>query len=131
MKPKPPPASEPPPVAAPSPPVRRHLPDERRSVTHRFTIDGHKGYVTIGLYEDGTPGEVFVRFSKDQDIRAWADMWAIQVSIALQYGIDGRVLLTKCVHQRFGPSQLGIASSPVDYIARWILGRFYPDGGKE
>ena len=115
-------------------PRRRHLDDERRSTTAKITIAGLDLYVTVGVYEDDLPGELFVSANGgwDHSMRAMLDQWAIAVSIALQWGADGRNLFTKFARQRFEPSgpasaQLGFASSPVDAISRWVLRKFYPE----
>jgi ribonucleoside-diphosphate reductase alpha chain len=126
-------ASQPAAEAAPSEPkpVRRHLPDERRSLTHKFDIQGHEGYVTVGLYDDGTPGEIFVTMAKEgSTISGLMDAFAVQTSMALQYGVPLRKMVNKFSHVRFEPSgftknpEIPIAKSLIDYIFRWLASRF-------
>lgn len=112
-------------------PVRRRLPDERRSITHKFSVANHQGYVTVGLYVDGTPGEIFITISKEGSvIRGLMDAFATSVSIGLQYGVPLSVLINKFVHMRFEPSgytnnpNIRIAKSIVDYIFRWMALKF-------
>ncbi|MFH2062937.1 MAG: LAGLIDADG family homing endonuclease [bacterium] len=114
-------------------PLRRHLPDERRSVTHKFSIAGHEGYITVGLYDDGTPGEMFIRMAKGGSvISGLIDAFATTTSIALQYGVPLKVLVNKFVHLRFEPSgftanpNIRIAKSIVDYLFRWLAMKFLP-----
>lgn len=115
---------------------RERLEDERRSVTHRFTINGEdgattKGYVIVGLYPDGRPGELFIRLAKEgSTLASLVDAWAIAVSIALQSGVPLETIVSKFAHCRFEPSgftgnsDIPIAKSPLDYIARWLGLRF-------
>jgi ribonucleoside-diphosphate reductase alpha chain len=122
--------------AAPEPaaepqPVRRRLPDERRSLTHKFDVQGHEGYVTVGLYDDGTPGEIFLKMAKEgSTISGMMDAFGIQTSMALQYGVPLRVMVNKFSHMRFEPSgftknpEIPIAKSIIDYIFRWLASRF-------
>jgi ribonucleoside-diphosphate reductase alpha chain len=126
-------AAQPAVEAAPSEPkpVRRHLPDERRSLTHKFDIQGHEGYVTVGLYDDGTPGEIFVTMAKEgSTISGLMDAFALQTSMALQYGVPLRKMVNKFSHVRFEPSgftknpEIPIAKSLIDYIFRWLASRF-------
>lgn len=112
-------------------PRRRRLPDERRSITHKFTIGNHKGYLTVGLYDDGMPGEIFVTMAKEGSvISGLMDAFATSISIALQYGVPLKVLINKFVHMRFEPSgytnnaHIKIAKSVVDYIFRWLAMKF-------
>jgi len=112
-------------------PVRRRLPDERRSLTHKFDIQGHEGYVTVGLYDDGTPGEIFVTMAKEgSTISGLMDAFATQTSVALQYGVPLKSMVDKFSHMRFEPSgftknsQIPIAKSLVDYIFRYLASRF-------
>jgi ribonucleoside-diphosphate reductase beta chain len=112
---------------------RRRLPDERQSITHKFEIGSHTGYVTVGLYEDGKPGEIFVSMSKEgSTLAGLLDALATSVSIGLQYGVPLRTLVTKFSHVRFEPSgftpnpNIRMAKSVVDYIFRW-LGTKFPD----
>lgn len=113
---------------------RVRMPDERNSITHKFTISGHEGYINVGLYEDGSPGEIFVRMSKQGSvISGLMDAFATSVSIALQYGVPLDVLVNKFVHSRFEPSgftnnpNIRIAKSIVDYIFRWLALKFLPE----
>jgi ribonucleoside-diphosphate reductase alpha chain len=112
-------------------PVRRKLPDERRAITHKFDIAGHEGYITVGLYEDGAPGEIFLVMAKEgSTISGFADAFAQAVSYALQYGVPLQVLVDKFSHVRFEPSgvtrnpQVRIAKSIVDYVFRWMATKF-------
>ncbi|KKR87138.1 MAG: Ribonucleoside-diphosphate reductase, adenosylcobalamin-dependent [Candidatus Uhrbacteria bacterium GW2011_GWF2_41_16] len=112
-------------------PLRRRLADERRSITHKFAVGGHEGYLTVGLYDDGTPGELFVRMAKSGTVMSGLmDSFSTAVSIGLQYGVPLRVLVNKFVHVRFEPSgytnnpHIRIAKSIVDYIFRWIALKF-------
>ena len=112
-------------------PVRRRLPDERQSITHKFDIAGHEGYITVGLFEDGSPGEIFLVMAKEgSTISGFADAFAQAVSYALQYGVPLQVLVDKFSHVRFEPSGLTknpdvrLAKSIVDYIFRWMATKF-------
>ncbi len=114
-------------------PRRRRLPDERRAITHKFAIGGHEGYLTVGLYDDGQPGEIFITMSKEGSvISGLMDSFATAVSIALQYGVPLRTLVNKFVHMRFEPSgftahpSIKIAKSIVDYVFRWLALKFLP-----
>src|SRR5438094_4544180 len=119
---------------APSEParaVRRKLPDERRAITHKFDIQGHEGYITVGIYEDGTPGEIFLVMSKEgSTISGLMDAFATSISLALQYGVPLEVLVKKFAHTRFEPSgftknpEIPIAKSITDYIFRWLASKF-------
>jgi ribonucleoside-diphosphate reductase alpha chain len=116
---------------APSQPVRRKLPVERQAITHKFDIAGHEGYVTVGLFEDGTPGEIFLVMAKEgSTISGFADAFAQAISYALQYGVPLQVLVDKFSHVRFEPSgitknpDIRIAKSIVDYIFRWMATKF-------
>jgi ribonucleoside-diphosphate reductase alpha chain len=113
------------------PAVRRRLPDERRSLTHHFSVGGQEGYVTIGLYEDGLPGEMFIRMAKEgSTVSGLMDSFATAVSLALQYGVPLQVLCDKFSHTRFEPSgwsgnpKIGYAKSLMDYLFRWLDLRF-------
>src|SRR5208337_1971904 len=104
--------------------VRRHLPDERRALTHHFSIAGQEGYLTVGVYEDGLPGEIFITMAKQgSTISGLMDSFATAVSLALQYGVPLEVLCSKFTHVRFEPSgwsgnpKIGYAKLIVDYIA--------------
>ena len=109
------------------PPRRRRLPDTRRSLTHKFNIAGHEGYLTVGLYEDGLPGELFITMSKEgSTIGGLMDSLGTATSVALQYGVPVSSLVNKFSHQRFEPagmtenSDIPFAKSLVDYIFRWM-----------
>jgi ribonucleoside-diphosphate reductase alpha chain len=113
------------------PAVRRRLPDERHSLTHHFFVGGQEGYVTVGLYEDGLPGELFIRMAKEgSTVSGLMDSFATAVSLALQYGVPLRVLCDKFSHTRFEPSgwsgnpKIGYAKSIMDYLFRWFELRF-------
>jgi ribonucleoside-diphosphate reductase alpha chain len=112
-------------------PVRRKLPDERQSLTHKFSIAGHEGYITVGLYEDGTPGEVFIAMAKEgSTISGLMDTLATSISYGLQYGVPLKFFVDKFSHVRFEPSgwtnnaQVPYAKSIIDYIFRWLGNRF-------
>ena len=112
-------------------PFRRKLPDERRSITHKFDIAGHEGYITAGMYEDAQPGEIFITMSKEgSTISGLMDSFATAISMALQYGVPLRVLVDKFSHMRFEPSgftknpDIPIAKSIMDYIFRWLASKF-------
>src|SRR4029079_1257213 len=118
-------------VASMGQPVRRRLPDERQSITHKFDIAGHEGYVTVGLFEDGQPGELFLVMAKEgSTISGFADAFAQAISYALQYGVPLQVLVDKFSHTRFEPSgmtknaEVRFAKSIVDYIFRWMATKF-------
>jgi len=113
--------------------VRRKLPDERKAMTHKFDIGGHEGYLTVGLYEDGTPGELFVTMAKEgSTISGLMDAFATQTSYALQFGVPLKFMVDKFSHMRFEPSgftknkEIPIAKSIVDYIFRWMASHFLP-----
>ena len=113
--------------------VRRKLPDERRSITHKFDVAGHEGYLTVGLYEDGQPGELFVTMAKEgSTISGLMDAFATQTSYALQFGVPLKFMVDKFTHMRFEPSgftknkEIPIAKSIVDYIFRWMASHFLP-----
>ncbi len=114
-------------------PRRRPMPDERKSITHKFVVGSHVGYATVGLYDDGTPGEVFISMNKEGSvISGLMDSFAVSISIGLQYGVPLSVLVNKFVHMRFEPSgytnnpNIRIAKSLVDYIFRWMAMKFLP-----
>ncbi len=121
-------------VAAVAPvagPTRRRLPDERNAITHKFDIAGHEGYITVGLFEDGTPGELFLVMAKEgSTISGFADAFAQAISYALQYGVPLQDLVDKFSHVRFEPSgmtknpDVRFAKSIVDYIFRWMAAKF-------
>jgi ribonucleoside-diphosphate reductase alpha chain len=110
---------------------RRKLQNERSSITHKFSIGGHEGYLTVGKYEDGTPGEIFIKMAKEgSTLSGIMDAFALSVSIALQYGVPLRALVDKFVNSRFEPSgytgnpEIRYAKSIVDYLGRWLGGKF-------
>ncbi len=112
-------------------PVRRKLPDERQSITHKFSIGGHEGYITVGMYDDGTPGEVFISMAKEgSTISGLMDSFATSISYALQYGVPLKFFVDKFSHVRFEPSgwtgnpQVPYAKSIMDYIFRWMGAKF-------
>ncbi len=110
---------------------RRKLPSERQSITHKFSVGGHEGYITVGMYEDGTPGEIFIKMSKEgSTLSGFMDGFALSVSIGLQYGVPLKALVDKFINTRFEPSgytghrSIPYAKSVLDYIGRWLGGRF-------
>ena len=110
---------------------RHRLPDERASITHHFSIAGHEGYLTVGLYPNGQPGEIFIRMAKEgSTIAGLMECFGTVVSVSLQHGVPLQVLVRKLSHTRFEPSgwtgneQLGYAKSIMDYIFRWMELRF-------
>jgi ribonucleoside-diphosphate reductase alpha chain len=116
---------------APPPAVRHRLPEERASITHKFGIGGHEGYITVGLYPTGQPGEIFIRMAKEgSTVSGLMDAFATSISIALQHGVPLKILCEKFAHTRFEPSgwtgneQIGYAKSLMDYIFRWLQLRF-------
>ncbi len=118
-------------VAGTNQPVRHKLPDERRALTHKFSINGHEGYITVGLYEDGQPGEIFLTMAKEgSTISGLMDAFATSISLALQYGVPLKALVDKFSHMRFEPAgftknpEIPIAKSITDYIFRWLASRF-------
>jgi len=118
-------------VAVAAQPVRRKLPDERQAITHKFDIAGHEGYITVGLFEDGMPGEIFLVMAKEgSTISGFADAFAQAISYALQYGVPLQDLVDKFSHVRFEPSgmtrnpDVRFAKSIVDYIFRWLAAKF-------
>jgi ribonucleoside-diphosphate reductase alpha chain len=116
---------------APPRAVRHRLPSERASVTHKFGLSGHEGYITVGLYPNGQPGEIFIRMAKEgSTVSGLMDSFATAVSLSLQHGVPLKVLCEKFAHTRFEPSgwtgneQIGYAKSIMDYLFRWIELRF-------
>jgi ribonucleoside-diphosphate reductase alpha chain len=110
---------------------REKMPTERASVTHKFSVGGHEGYITVGMYEDGRPGEIFIKMSKEgSTLSGVMDGLALTISLGLQYGVPLKVFVDKLVNTRFEPSgitanaNIRFASSVLDYIARWLGGRF-------
>ncbi len=122
------------PAAAPAVegrPARRKLPDERHAITHKFQIAGHEGYITVGMYEDGKPGEIFLVMAKEgSTISGLMDAFATSISMALQYGVPLEALVEKFSHVRFEPSgftknpEIPYAKSITDYIFRWLASKF-------
>jgi ribonucleoside-diphosphate reductase alpha chain len=113
--------------------TRRRLPVERAALTHKFNISGHEGYVTVGLYEDGQPGEIFLTMAKEgSTISGLMDSFATAISLALQYGVPLKDLVGKFAHVRFEPAgftgnpDVPIAKSIVDYLFRWMGTKFLP-----
>jgi ribonucleoside-diphosphate reductase alpha chain len=113
--------------------LRRKLPDERRAITHKFSVGGHEGYLTVGLYEDGLPGEIFITMAKEgSTVSGLMDSFATAISLALQYGVPLKVLCDKFSHSRFEPSgytpnpEIRYAKSVMDYIFRWLALKFLP-----
>ena len=111
---------------------RVRLPEERSSITHKFEISGHEGYITVGMYDDGTPGEIFVKMSKEgSTISGLMDSFATAISIALQHGVPLKTLVDKFSHVRFEPSgfthnsAVPMAKSIIDYIFRWLDHKFW------
>ena len=119
-------------ATAPVPaPFRRKLPDERRSITHKFDVGGHEGYITVGLFEDGKPGEIFLKMSKEgSTVSGLMDSFATAISLTLQYGVPLEALVKKFTHMRFEPAgftknpEIPMAKSLVDYIFRWLGSKF-------
>jgi ribonucleoside-diphosphate reductase alpha chain len=120
-------------IDAQAPPraVRHRLPAERASITHKFGIAGHEGYITVGLYPNGAPGEIFIRMAKEgSTISGLMDSFATAISMSLQHGVPLKVLVEKFAHTRFEPSgwtgneQIGYAKSIMDYLFRWMQLRF-------
>jgi ribonucleoside-diphosphate reductase alpha chain len=116
---------------APPRAIRHRLQEERASITHKFSIAGHEGYITVGLYPNGQPGEIFIRMAKEgSTVSGLMDAFATSVSLALQHGVQLKVLCEKFAHTRFEPSgwtgneQIGYAKSLMDYIFRWLSLRF-------
>jgi ribonucleoside-diphosphate reductase alpha chain len=114
-------------------PRRRKLPDTRKSITHKFSVAGHDGYINVGMYEDGQPGEIFITLGKaGSTLAGFADSFATAVSFSLQHGVDLRFLVDKFTHVRFEPSgftgnpQIPIAKSIIDYVFRWMALQFLP-----
>ena len=111
--------------------VRRKLPDERESITHKFSIGGHEGYITVGKYEDGTPGEIFITMAKEgSTISGLMDSFATMTSLALQHGVPLQLLVDKFTHTRFEPSgftknpEIPMAKSIMDYLFKWLSIKF-------
>ncbi len=114
-------------------PYRRRLPDEREAVNHKFSVGGYEGYLTVGLFEDRQPGELFVRIAKEgSTVSGLLDSFAIALSLALQWGAPLRSLCDKFEHQTFLPSghtanpDIPVASSIIDYVFKWLRRKFLP-----
>lgn len=108
-------------------PVRHRLPDTRRAVTHKFNVGGHEGYMIVGMFEDGNPGEMFITMAKEgSTIGGLMDTIGTLTSIALQYGVSVETLAIKFRHSRFEPSgytdnpEIKLADSIIDYVFRWM-----------
>ena len=115
-------------------PQRERLPDERKAVTHHFQVGGHDGYVTVGLYPDGRPGEIFFRVTKEgSTVNGLMDSLGISMSMALQHGVPLKDLVRKLAHMRFEPAgatnnpKVRFAKSIPDYVARWLALEFLPE----
>jgi ribonucleoside-diphosphate reductase alpha chain len=111
--------------------ARRKLPDERRAITHKFGVGGHEGYITVGMFEDGSPGEIFVVMAKEgSTISGLMDSFATMTSLALQHGVPLQLLVDKFTHTRFEPSgftrnpEIPMAKSIMDYIFKWLAIKF-------
>lgn len=120
-------------VASRDEPLRRRLPDERKAIVHHFSVGGHEGYLMVGLYENGQPGEIFIRMAKaGSTVAGLTDSFGIAVSMALQYRVPLKILCDKFSHTRFEPSgwttvrEIGYAKSVMDYIFRWLAWKFLP-----
>ncbi|HEY1579564.1 MAG TPA: vitamin B12-dependent ribonucleotide reductase, partial [Terracidiphilus sp.] len=118
-------------LLAPPRAIRHKLEDERMSITHKFNVGGHEGYITVGLYRDGSPGELFITMAKEgSTVSGLMDSFACAVSLALQHGVPLKLLCEKFAHTRFEPSgwtnnaDIGFAKSIMDYIFRWLQLRF-------
>jgi ribonucleoside-diphosphate reductase alpha chain len=116
---------------APPRAVRHRLQEERASITHKFKVGDHEGYITVGLYPDGEPGELFITMAKEgSTVSGLVDSFALAVSIALQHGVPLKLFCEKFAHTRFEPSgwsgnpEIGYAKSIMDYIFRWLQMRF-------
>ncbi len=119
-------------------PLRKRLPAERNALTHRFEVGGHEGYITVGLYADGQPGEIFLKMAKEgSTVSGLMDAFATAVSLALQYGVPLQALVDKLSHTRFDPQgftknpEVPIAKSLMDYIFRWMASRFMPQEDRD
>lgn len=128
-------AELPPPPALP-PPFRHRMPAERQGVTHKFDIAGCEGYLTVGLFSDGTVGEIFLRMAKQgSTIGGFADAWATCFSMALQYGVPLERMCSKFTAWSFEPSgftgneDIPSAKSVIDYVSRWLMAKYGPKAG--
>src|SRR5207248_4481626 len=118
--------------------VRRKLPGERESITHKFSIGGHEGYITVGKYEDGAAGEIFITMAKEgSTISGLMDSFATMTSLALQHGVPLQLLVDKFTHTRFEPSgftknpEIPMAKSIMDYIFKWLAIKFLSRDSQE
>jgi len=118
--------------------VRRKLPDERRSITHKFSVAGHEGYIHVGLYETGEPGEIFIRMAKEgSTISGLMDSFGTAISLAFQHGVPLKLLVDKFTRTKFDPSgftgnpEIPRASSIMDYIFRWLGAKFVKEDRAE
>jgi ribonucleoside-diphosphate reductase alpha chain len=110
---------------------RLKLPDERKSITHKFAIGGHKGYIIVGMYKEGAPGEIFIKMAKEgSTLSGFMDGLALSLSIGLQYGVPLKTIVDKLTNTRFEPSgytenpNIRYSTSVLDYLARWLGGKF-------
>ncbi|MFA5129593.1 MAG: vitamin B12-dependent ribonucleotide reductase [Patescibacteria group bacterium] len=117
---------------------RRRLPDERKAITHKFRIGAHEGFITVGIYDEGTPGEIFITMSKEgSTLSGLLDSFATSVSIGLQYGVPLKKLVNNFAHVRYEPSgftnnpQIRMAKSITDYIFRWLALKFLPSEDRQ
>src|SRR5208282_4688149 len=118
-------------------PARERLPDERKAITHHFSVGGHDGYVTVGLYPDGRPGELFFRVTKEgSTVNGLMDSLGISMSMALQHGVPLKDLVRKLAHLRFEPAgatnnpKIRFAKSIPDYVARWLAYEFLTEADR-
>jgi ribonucleoside-diphosphate reductase alpha chain len=119
-------------------PARERLPDQRKALTHHFQVGGHDGYVTVGLYPDGRPGEIFFRVTKEgSTVNGLMDSLGISMSMALQHGVPLRDLVRKLAHLRFEPAgatnnaKIRFAKSIPDYVARWLALEFLTEADRQ
>ena len=110
---------------------RRKLPDERKAITHKFSVGGHEGYIIVGMYAEEVPGEIFIKMAKEgSTLSEFMDGLALSLSIGLQYGVPLKALVDKLTNTRFEPSgftenpNIRYGSSVLDYVARWLGGKF-------
>lgn len=116
--------------------MRRRLPETRKSITHKFKVGTQKGYLNVGLFDDGSVGEIFVKLDKSAH-NGWTNTIGVTASLALQHGVPLESIVNKWVFQRFDPSgptanpEIPMANSIVDYLGRWLGHKFIPGFGKE
>ena len=122
-------------AAEPAKPVRRKMPDTRSSLTHKFCIEGHDGYITVGLYDDGTPGEIFLSMAKQgSTVSGLMEAFGRAISYTLQYGVPVQDLVRNFAHMRFEPMgrtenrDIPVAQSIIDYVFRWLASRYMSPG---